>query len=454
VSDLDELPRRSKAPWVVLAVLVVGGLVGWKLLHPAPVPEKPERLLFRRQLVDWVIARARGEDTAGALLDVCVSAAQPWPEVAKALTALPAAWDDRDALKAATKELNRATHASGLGYWVDPQFPNGKPLLTTYEVLRRVPWTSGEAKVEALHVRRLDTINLELQLLGHAGGDQPAVLRDRIELSVLDKLRVDDDDKPNEVDELAATLWRERLTPLVEAGGLVEAEKRINERERRAREMEKRLKGGRIHVARPERLVFGAAYFENLEPYTSTRRRGGPLILASDLNALRRADEALDDSAGLRALMQVIELEADLVETHEVRHAIDARELETPALVQRLVGESDLRFGKMAERELRAFLGQLRDSKAPACLSVVAFAQLARGRHAQSTPHFFAAHALLATLAEVDGERGLSKTAVLEVMKVLCALPDAELRARADAAAVTLYGVELPAARSEGSSGR
>ena len=213
--------------------------------------------------------------------------------------------------------------------------------------------------------------------------------------------------------------------------------------------MEQRLRGGQIHVARPERLVFGDAYFEGLEPYTSTRRRGGPLIMASDLRALRRADAALDESAGLQAMVRAIELEGEIVETHEARHALDPREVETPALLQSLVGEDDLRFGKLAERELRAFLGELRDSGPPACLSVLSLAQLARGRYAQSTPHFFAAHALLSTLAGVDGSHGLSKPQVVEVVEKLCALPDAELRALSDTAAQTLYGAALTPARRE-----
>lgn len=443
----DELPRRSKKPLVFLLALVLAGGVTWKVLHPPPKPEPPERTLFRKQLVTWVIAQARHDLSAPDALATCVTAAQPWPEVAKAIEALPAAWNDRDALHAATKNLNRAARASGLAFWVDPQFPDGNPILTTYEVLRRSTWVI-EAElppnvVEVIQVRRLDTLNLVLGLLGHAGGDQPAVLRDRVEMAVLDKLRVDPEDRPNEVDDAAAQLWRDRLTPLVGAAGLAEADRRVNERERLARAMEKRLKGGKIHVARPERLVFGDSYFENLEPYTSNTRRGGPLILASDLRALRRADEALDDSEGLRALLQIIELESEIVEAHEARHELDPREVETPELLQHLVGEDDLRFGKMAERELRAFIGQLHDARPPACLSVVSLAQLARGRHSQSTPHFFAAHALLSTLGQLDGERGLDEDQVIEVMKTLCGLPDDELRKRAAAASETLYGEPL-----------
>lgn len=452
IDDGDELPKRRRWPWLVgLLALVVGAGGLWLRGRQPEKPEAPERRLFRKQLPAVVVAKARGNGAAE--LAACVDAAKPWPGVATALGELDAAWGDADRLRAATKALNAAVREAGLAYWVDPQFPGKRPFLTTYEVLSRASWTGGEARTEVLHVRRLDTLNLELGLLGHAGGDQPAVLRDRMELSVMRRLQtVDDGDgwvKPNEVDETAARLWRETLAPLVGADGLAEAERRLDKREQLARDMERRLKGGRIHVARPERLVFGDDYFENLEPYTSTRRRGGPLLLASDLRALRFADEALDDSAGLEALKKVIDLEAEQVEAHEAHHALDRRELEVPRLLQSLVGEDDLRFGRMAERELRAFLGELRDARPPACLSVVALGPLARGARSQSTPHFFAAHALLATLGEVDGSRGLDEDTTAAVMKKLCALPDAELRKKADVAAVALYGAPLPAARRE-----
>lgn len=421
---------------VLLLLGALGAVGAWTLRRPRVEPEAAERALFRKQLPAWVVARSRGQG-ADEALDACVTSAGAWPAVASALRALPGAWSDAEQLRAATKQLNTATREAGLAFWVDPQFPGGKPVLTTWEVLKRAPWGA----VEVLHVRRLDTLNLELGLLGHAGGDQPAVLRDRMEVSVMRRLRTVDaeDATPNEVDVEAAKLWRETLSALVGAEGFAEAQRRLDERERLAQAMEKRLRGGKIHVARPERLVFGDEYFEGLEPYTSNQRRGGPLLLGSDLRALRRADEALGDSAGLAALVRIIDLEADQVEAHEATHALEPRDVTVPPLLQSLVGEDDVRFGRMAERELRAFIGELKAAKSPACLSVVSLAQLARGNQSQATPHFFAAHALLATLGEVDGSRGLDEAATVAVMRRLCALPDAELRAKAVAARERLY---------------
>jgi hypothetical protein len=122
---------------------------------------------------------------------------------------------------------------------------------------------------------------------------------------------------------------------------------------------------------------------------------------------------------------------------------------EASSLLQSMVGANDLRFGRLSERELRAYLGQLRDAKPPACLTIIGLAKLARGRYAQAVPHFYAAHALLSVLADSDEARGLETQQVVEVMKQLCALPDAELRARAAAAAETLYGAKLKSARRE-----
>ena len=429
----------------LLAVLAVGLTAGgWFFVARRSTPaEAPARAVFRKQLPGWVVARSRGPGVEA--FDSLLTSAEPWPQVKAALEELEPAWPDEDRLKTASADVNRALRDAGLDYWVDPMFPGRRPVLTTYEVLDRASWSTadGGASTEALHVRRLDRLNLELGLLGHASGDQPAILRDRVEVSVLDRLRVDPDEYPNEVDDAANRLWREQLGTLVNAAELTDAEARVNRRETLLREMEKRLKGGKVHVQRPERLVFGDEYFEVLEPFTDNRRRGGPLFLASDLRALRRADDALADTVGLRTLVQVIDLEAAIVEAHEVRHALDRRELGVPALLQRLVGEGDERFGRLAEHELRAFLGQLHDSRPPACLTVVALGQLARGRFASSTPHFFAAHALLATLGDLEAERGVTASEVVQVMRELCALPDAELRARAEAASVTLYGEAL-----------
>lgn len=427
---------------VVLVVVVVAALV-WRVTRAEAPREAPTRLLFRKQLPDWEVARSRG--AGGVQFKALQTAAASWPGLQSAFVELDDAWPDEDAVTAASARINLAARDAGLDYWVDPVFPGKATVVTTYEVLERVSWHVADAgeSVEALHVRRLDSLNVELALLGHASGSQPAVLRDRIEVSVLERLRLDADERPNQVDTLVDSLWRAQLAKVVDSAGLAEAERRVNLREQLLREMEKRLKGGRVHVERPQRLVFGEDYFDQLEPLTSNRRRGGPLLLGSDLRALRAADAALGESVELATLVAVIDLEARVVEAHEVRHALDRRELEVPAYLQRLVGEGDVRFGRMSERELRAFIGQLHDAPAAGCFTVLSLAQLARGRNAQSTPHFFAAHALLATLADVDAPRGLSAERVVEVTTSLCALPDAELRARAAAAMVTLYGVEL-----------
>lgn len=429
-----------------IAVVLLLAAGAWRYFaRKAAAAEAPERTLFRKRLPGWVVARSRSVQQGEVALEALLTAAEPWPNVKQSLEELDPAWPDEERLKVASADVNASLRDAGLDFWIDPMFPGGRPVITTYEVLRRAQWSTldGGVTTEALHVRRLDRLNLELGLLGHASGDQPAILRDRIEVSVLDRLRVDPDEYPNEVDTAADRLWREQLGKLVDPAQLSEAEARVNHREKLLEDMEKRLKGGKIHVARPERLVFGDAYFEQLEPLTSNTRRGGPLFLASDLRALKRADEALADTAGLRALEQVMELEAEAVEAHEVRHALDSRELDVPVLLQRLVGEGDVRFGRLSERELRAFLGQLHDSKTPACLSIISLGLLARGRHASSTPHFFAAHALLATLGDLEAERGVSKEEVVTLMNELCALPDAELRERTARAAETLYGEPL-----------
>jgi hypothetical protein len=57
---------------------------------------------------------------------------------------------------------------------------------------------------------------------------------------------------------------------------------------------------------------------------------------------------------------------------------------------------------------------------------------------------------LLATMAAREAPQGLSLEQVVEVTTELCALPDAELRERANNAAITLYGSPLGPAKRDG----
>jgi hypothetical protein len=314
-------------------------------------------------------------------------------------------------------------------------------VVLSYEILERARWTLGERSVELLRVRRLDTINVEMGLLGHAGGDQPVVLMDRLEAQLSDELPEAYDEKArgNEIDRAARKLWRGLVGSRAGDGALQRAAEGLARREELFKVMETRLRGGSVRVPKPERLLYGAEFFDALKPYTDSGRRGGPLLLPGDLRDLRRADEALREGDARAALEAALDLEAHVTEAHEARHAL-----------LDFVGEDDLDFAASAERELRAYIGEIHDAAAPACLSVQKIARTAGGARARRTPHFFAGHVLLRALffAGLPKDAGPAAGAALpgggepkepELLEVLCALPDDVLRARAAAAYRRFY---------------
>jgi hypothetical protein len=447
---------------IAVLALIAAGELYWLHTHQPPPPEAPAHRLFREQLPAWVSAlwNAKPQD---AELEACLQAAQPWPEVRKALERLPHAIVDRHEMLAVVRQLNAALRGASLDFWVDVEFYRGVPMLMTYEVLGRSPWHNTRATVDVLEVRRLDSLTFEIEAAGHSSRDQSVVLRDHVELEVMNQLigrtpgTGDDDEEENAANddltsaEAAARLreiWMKHVGALVGADALDAAAQRLARREELLHTMESRLRGGALKVHRPGRLILGDAYFDNLEQYTSTRLKGGPLLLSSDLRDAREADAAVAQGDGFKALNAAVELAALAVEAHEAHHALDHRDLPPPLLLGKLVGDADdPEFGRLAERELRAYLGSLLDAKAPG-FELVDLAMQAVGPHATATPHFFAAHTILIKLGKpAGGYWDPSRRNTVELVKELCALPDAELRERVQQAATALYGAPLERAQ-------
>ncbi|PZR13277.1 MAG: hypothetical protein DI536_13400 [Archangium gephyra] len=198
----------KRAALVVLLLSAVGVGV-WRFTTPRQASEAPARFLFRKLLPNWEVQRSRG--FAPEQFEALQKAAEPWPGLKASFDELEAAWPEREAITTASNHLNLAARDAGLDFWVDPMVPGRATVITTYEILERVNWsvvTDGGVpdSVEAIHARRLDGINLEMGLLGHASGSQPAILRDRIEVSVLDRLRLDADEHPNRVERISAVI--------------------------------------------------------------------------------------------------------------------------------------------------------------------------------------------------------------------------------------------------------
>jgi hypothetical protein len=238
-----------------------------------------------------------------------------------------------------------------------------------------------ERSVEVLRARRLDTLNVEMGLLGHASSDHPVVLLDRLEPMVADLAReaFSSASSGNAVDRVARELWREAILGRAGGAGLQRAAAQLERRGQLLTILRARLNDGRVQLAVPETWAFGVAFFAGLEPYSSRGAGRRPLLLARDRRNLRRADAALLAGEGREALSLALELEARATEAHEARHALEPGEFEIPAKLLALAGADNLAFAHSAEHELRAYVGELVDADAPPCLSLARIAVNAAG---------------------------------------------------------------------------
>jgi hypothetical protein len=232
--------------------------------------------------------------------------------------------------------------------------------------------------------------------------------------------------------------------------GLAYAAAGLARRDELVESMRARLHGGTVRLNVPDGFVLGDDWLEGLDANTDLSRPGGPLLLDVDLDRVKAADRALRDADSTRALAAALDLMALTVEAHEARHALDEIDPNgppPPPALFALMGASAHAFIAAADRELRAYLGELHDAPAPACLSLALLLRDVFGRGSRRTPHYYAGQTILGQLnpdpdGDLDGDP-------LAHLRVLCTLPDAELRRRVAAAWQKLYNAPLPPGRRE-----
>jgi hypothetical protein len=445
-TELD--PASSSAPrWLFPALGVVAfGAVCAYVAARRP-HQDPARELLRTALPTWETLRARGDD-GGTAIAALLDGARPWPTLAGPLEALDRAWPDEPALRDASRSLNRTLTEVGLPYFTDVWRVGEQPLVLTYELAARVPWRVGARTVEVVRLRRLDTLNVEFGLLGSTEHGQPVALLDRIEAELAVDLPAmygaparPGGAKLDDFDRLA--LAKRRAFYEARLGAAVAtAAAALGERDRALEEMRSRLHGGQVVLSPPDGLVLGAEWLATLEPLARLGRPGGPLVLDTDLDRVTSDDEKLRDAATTRLFAAAVDLAATATEAHEARHAVDGGDRVAPpppALFAVMEGSSTSMIS-MADGELRAFLGEIHDAPAPPCVTLAGVLRNAFGANARATPHFYAAQTLATAL---DGTPDVAPTTRLSA---LCALPDADLRARIASAWQKLYAEPMPSA--------
>lgn len=455
------LQPSQRRLWLVL--LALSGLVaaGYGIHYLRSRPD-PVRTLFVQQLPRYQLGRGKGIIPAGSPeLAAMQATLRRHPAVGAALAQLDAAYPDAEAIRTAGVGLSDALFAAHLPYYLDPQPIQQTTFLLSYAVVGQASWQAGGRSLLVRRLSRLDHLNIEMGLLGQTARGRPVVFLDRIEAAVirdlLDASSRRKGSRPGRplTDADQAALYELRRVLAARAGeeaidALVAA---LTERDEAIETMRRRLHGGRLEISKPESFVFEDAWFEKLWPLTSLNNPGGPLIIDTDLRTVEFADAKLRRGAAQKTIAIVLDAIALGTEAHETRHALDdeeesgaARDPGTapprpvPPGLLALTG-NDAVFAEKAERELRAYLGELHDSPAPPCLTLVQSVRLVRGRYVRPTPHFFA-HAFL--LSRLGGDETLADPVAL--IHRLCAEPEPALRGRVAALWKEIYGSDLQAA--------
>lgn len=234
--------------------------------------------------------------------------------------------------------FNDAVAARGLGYYVDAEVMTmgdgrGRVLLATFAVERATPYRSGRQRVNALRIRRLDTLNFDRALLGFT--------RPNIRVGLVLRTRVED----HLVSFVVPALAEGAAMPLADvraqqrdaawvarvgaaAGADARSEMREHVREVAALAELARLLGRRqalflgwsdalllrgIHLSLPER------YDLDLERYANVKE----LIAPAEWRELEDIEDALGEES-TRALFRAVAdpLERS-IERHEVQHRLD-----------------------------------------------------------------------------------------------------------------------------------
>lgn len=429
---------------VVSAAAVVGG---WTLY------KRPSRafVLYHDAIPDWVVKRSRAGAPSPEITEKLRRAAAKWPALADALVRVDAVYPDADAVDREVKAANDAARATGLPFFIDVQRIRDKPALLTYEAAGAIEWRAGEKSTTVLRLRRLDRLNIEMGLFGETPfGGEPRVLLDRVEAALVRDLPIAWGKAPDAVPSEIRAAALARLRKLLEAQigpAITTAVERLAAREALFETMRKRLHDGTVRMEKPERFVYGDAWFEDMRQYAELSNPGGPLLLDTDLRAVWTADEALREKDVASALAAALDLLSLGTEAHEVRHAVGEKDATVPAPLAAMLAD-DPPFAQLAERELRAYLGEMHDAPAPVCLAIVEAVQGIWGPHASRTPHFFARRVILAALADKIGVPTTDGADPIALMDRLCDEPDAAMRERTAAVWQALYGAPfVPATR-------
>ncbi|MCC6623570.1 MAG: hypothetical protein IT385_20090 [Deltaproteobacteria bacterium] len=267
------------------------------------------------------------------------AAAAAWGEVfaAAETTARGRRWkDDAAELAEAVRALNRALADAGRAYFVESyaaQYHDGRPetALFLFRVAARRTWlVDGDDPIEALHLRRIDSLNIIQHLLGYTSErmDVAALLLDQLEREIVTRVGpalAQDHDMPLHVEDAAAP-WVARVRSVAGArirqafadelpddgpglaalGGLLARRLALVER----MNAELSARGLRFTI---DELVVPDAQLEEIERYLGSATRNELAAIQAELTTAEHAAR----------FARLLARHARPVEQHEVQHRID-----------------------------------------------------------------------------------------------------------------------------------
>ncbi len=393
---INHLETTQEAPWIeaitdwVVAVDQLGRLRSEGALS-APIREAEETVAAHREAIVGAEMTSLSAGAKKAFADVL--------DAGLAATDGKDGWEERENIFAeAVRTLNRVLARDGIGYFFDAYaafYPDGRGEvgLFSFKVVDRIRYRQsgggGPALVDALHLRRIDRLNLVQFLLGYTSKrmDVAVILLDKLEQQLATRLlpalrpnadmplRVDGD--PGDED---STWWaavkkrsgqhaREAFNGAFpgEQQALTELGELLQKRVALFEDWNARLAHRNITLREPENLEIPTTYRDQFERATSQLSR-------AELDDIQ---ERLEVASNRKFFNRLIARHAASVERHEVQHRLDYGEVEfrVPAALYTLLGvdpeDERVKADKSIERtayELSAYVAEL--ARDPAWLQV------------------------------------------------------------------------------------
>ena len=393
---INHLETTQEAPWIeaitdwVVAVDQLGRLRSEGALS-APIREAEEAVAAHREAIVGAELTSLSAGARKAFADVL--------DAGLAATDGKDGWAERENVFAeAVRTLNRVLARDGIGYFFDAYaavYPDGRGEvgLFSFKVVERIRYRQsgggGPALVDALHLRRIDRLNLVQFLLGYTSKrmDVAVILLDKLEQQLATRLlpalrpnadmplRVDGD--PGDED---STWWaavkkrsgqhaREAFNGAFpgEQQALTELGELLFKRVALFEEWNARLEHRNITLREPEHLEVPTTYRDQFERATSQLSRA----------TLDDIQERLEVASNRKFFNRLIARHAASVERHEVQHRLDYGEAEfrVPAALYALLEvdpeDEAVKADKSIERtayELSAYVAEL--ARDPAWLQV------------------------------------------------------------------------------------